>query len=337
MFRLMARKALLILILLPLLNMLGFFYAQVHPGMVTYGGVVRPDMAPPRPQLTWQPYADYVQALFQGDLGSVGIIPVADVVVTPLGQSLVLLAAALALILLLGPVIGFLSVSPRSRRITPLALTLTTLGASMPGFFLGVAIISVMLYTVLYNPNVRATPLPISGFGYDNHLILPILVLASRPVLQVARLTAGFFEHELQKDYIRVARSKGLSWFRLFWTHVVPGIISPIVVTIGQSTRLLVSGLIIVETLFQWPGVGAMFMMGVGIRTDGRAPIQYFGSPPLLAILAVVFGAMLLTSDFVATLFATWLDPRVREGTLDLGGRATGRPAGQSVPNRAEA
>ena len=329
MFRLLIRKAILILILVPLLNVLGFFYAQVHPGRVTYGGITRPDLIPPLSErLSWQAYADYVGALRQGDMGSIGIIPVADVVLGPLGNSLVLLGIALAIIVVIGPLIGFISVSPRSRRITPLALTLTTLGASMPGFFLGVAIIAAMLYVVLFNANVTQTPLPISGFGFGINLVLPVLVLASRPTLQVARLTAGYFEHELQQDYIRVARSKGLGWFRLFWQHVLPGIASPILVTVGQSMRLLLSGLIIVESLFQWPGVGAMFMMGVGIRTDGRAPVQYFGSPPLLAMLAVVFGAMLLFSDFFITLLATWLDPRLRQAADRS---ASGRTAGARV------
>lgn len=325
MFRLLSRKAILLLVLIPVLHITGFFYAQVHPGVVTYGGILRPESTPPvAERLSWDAYTLYLQGVLQGDLGQVGIIPVVDVVLIPLRNSAVLLAIALSIILIVGPLAGFLSVSRRTRRITPVALILTTLGASMPGFFLGVAVISLMLYTVLFTPGITRTPLPISGFGFDIHLILPVLVLASRPTLQVARLTAGYFEFELQKDYIRVARSKGLGWFRLFWHHVAPGIAAPIVVTVGHAMRLLLSGLIIVESLFQWPGLGAMFMMGVGIRTDGRAAVQYFGSPPLLATLAVLFGALLLVSDFVTTLLTNLLDPRLREAGEQGSGAAWG-------------
>ena len=119
-----------------------------------------------------------------------------------------------------------------------------------------------------------------------------------------------------------MARSKGLGWPRLFWAHAFPNVASAIVVTIGQSTRLLISGLIIVETLFLWPGIGRLFMLDIGIRADGRTPFDFFAHPELLAALAVVFGAMLLLSDLVASTIAYLLDPRQR------------RPANQGATTR---
>jgi ABC-type dipeptide/oligopeptide/nickel transport system permease component len=84
-------------------------------------------------------------------------------------------------------------------------------------------------------------------------------------------------------------------------------------VTLGQSTRLLISALIIVETLFLWPGIGRLFMLDIGIRTDGRTPFDFFAHPEMLAALTMVFGGLLLLSDLVASIAAYLVDPRQRQ------------------------
>lgn len=308
---LVLRKTLLALFILPILNLLGYFYAQTYPGLNPFFGSRGQNSTNQD-----QPYPVYLQELLQGNLGRVDLVPISELLVEPLRNSLILLSLALFIVVLLGPLLGVLSVSSRTRRITPLALLITMGGASMPGFFLGAAIISTMLYLVLYT-SATVSFLPISGFGLDKHLILPILVLASRPTLQVAKVTATLFENELQRDYVQVARSKGLTSRRVSWRHVWPNIVSPVLVTIGASIRLLISGLLIVEALFQWPGVGNLLMLAIGIRTDGRAPVSYFANPELLAALAVIFGFLLLCSDLIITILATGLDPRVRESVSE--------------------
>lgn len=312
MARLIGRKLLLILLLLPILNLVGFFYA------VIYRRIPLPGARPGSQPHDLPSYRAYLDGLLAGDLGRVGSAPISSVLAEPIINSLLLLAAALTLIVMLGPLLGALAVSRQTRRIRSPALIVTTVGQSVPGFVLGVTIISLMLLRT-FSSGTRSTPLPLSGFGLDEHLILPVLVLAIRPLLQVVRVTSELLEHELQQEYIRVARGKGLSWRSVYWRHALPNIVAAVVVTLGQSARLLISGLIIVETLFLWPGVGRIFMQAVGIRADGRVPLQFFASPDLIAALAVLFGGWLLLADLVTSIAATWADPRLRHAPPQRG------------------
>ncbi|MCA9991882.1 MAG: ABC transporter permease [Ardenticatenaceae bacterium] len=305
MVQLIGRKLLTLLLFIPLLSMLGFFYATTHPANNV------PTAANPAGVVDAS-YLTYVQNALGGDLGTVGSAPIREIVAQGILNSLVLLALTMLLTFFLGPMVGFLSVSRRTRRIRPLALVITTAGQSLPGFFLGVAIIALMIYGILSFARGRI-PLPLSGFGLDEHLILPVLVLATGPMLQVGRVTANLLENELQQDYIRVARSKGLSWQGLYWRHAFPNIVAAVIMTIGRSTRWLISGLIVVESLFLWPGIGRIFTFAVGIRIDGREPVGYFLHPELLAILVVIFGLGLLLADFVTSVLAYWSDPRLNK------------------------
>ncbi len=154
--------------------------------------------------------------------------------------------------------------------------------------------------------------IPWQGYGLDGHLVLPVLALAVRPVFYLARVTAGLLEHELQQDYIRTARSKGLPWHGVLFRQALPPITSPVFTSIGHALRMLVSQLIIVEALFNWPGLGRMFLATLGIRTDGGPPTPFYASPETLAALAVIFSFMLLSIDLIASVLAYWCDPRLR-------------------------
>lgn len=297
MLRLLARKFLLILLLVPTLHLLGFLYATTHP---IYTGE----------PIT---YSEYLTTFFSDGLGRVGSAPVSEILATNIQNSLVLLVLTLISVVFVGPLLGFVSIRRRTKRITPIATLITTAGSSMPGFFLGVAILAGMLYGVFGLSSSVGTILPISGFGLDEHLILPVLVLASGPTLQVARITASLIENELQQDYIRVAQSKGLNWRGVFWRHAIPNVAAAIISTIGRSMRIIIGGLIVVEALFSWPGIGRIFTYSVGVRLDGRQPFGYFLHPELIAMLAVVFGLSLLLADLIASIAAYGADPRLRQ------------------------
>lgn len=311
MFRLIARKLIIILILLPILNMAGFFYALVHPHLFAPGvnaaAVKLEEIVP------WEAYRSYLQGVMSGDWGQVEQISVREVVMTPLQHSLILVTVALIFTIVTGLLLGFLSISPRTRRISPVAVVILAAGSSMPGFLLGGMILSLMVYRTLY-AGARSTPLPLSGYGLGAELILPVLVLSIQPALHIAKITAGLLEYELQQDYIRVARAKGLSWFMLLWRHALPNMLASVVITMGEAMRLIVGTLVIVEAIFIWPGIGRIFLFTIGLRLDARPPGVFFGNPPLLAAIAAVFGALLLLADLLANLVAYAFDPRLRYG-----------------------
>lgn len=311
MAKLVLKKLLLILLLLPLLSFAGFQYAVAHPRYNPYAGTSILSLN--RFEGFEMPtYGDYLRGLAQGNWGEFNGTPVWDVVKGPLRDSLILLGSALVLSTLGGIIIGVWAISSRTLRAKPAVVLLINAVLSMPGFFLGVAVIGAFIYATMTGQLTKA-PIPLSGYGLDEHLILPTVILASRPTMQIAKITANLMEHELQQDYVRVARSKGLGRLALFWQHAFPNILSAAAMTIAQSSRTLISGLIIVESLFLWPGIGRLFMYDIGIRSDGRSVWDFFAHPHLLAALAVLFGIMLLVTDLLASVAAFALDPRQRK------------------------
>ena len=303
MLRLLWRKLSLILILLPILNVVGFYYALVHPRL----------FASPRSTSVNEldaSYGDYLASVFRGEFGMAGQQTVWSIVAEPLKNSLILVGIALVVAIIFGVLFGLLSISPRTRRMSPMALSVLSAGASLPGFLFGGIVLSLIVYQTLYAGRGQSI-LPISGFGIDEHLILPVFVLAIQPTMYIAKVTAGLLENELRQDYVQVARSKGLSWMRLLWRHAFPNMLAPVLLTIGESMRLMIGALVIVEAIFIWPGIGRIFLLTIGIRLDGRPTGIYFGNPPLMAFITVFLGAMLLFADLIATLISSAVDPRL--------------------------
>lgn len=303
MFRIVLRKVGLMLLLLPLLNFIGFQYALVHPRFFAPRVLNQSD--------TTTPYLTYLRHLLAGDIGRVGSADVGTLLGRPLLNSLILIGFALLITAVMGVLIGFSTISPRTSRIRPAGLFLTTAGASIPGFLLGGVIISIFVYQILYG-GLGQMPLPMSGFGIDSHLILPLLVLAVRPTLHLAKVTASLLENELQKNYIRAVRSTGASWRRVYWRHAFRNILAPVIVLLGQSLRFIVGGLLIAETMFSWPGIGRFFVLATVANENLSGQFQYYANPQLLAALAVVIGFLLLTADLIADLAALAADPRLR-------------------------
>ena len=165
------------------------------------------------------------------------------------------------------------------------------------------------------------TLLPISGFGIDRHLVLPVIVLSIQPTFHLAKVITGLVENELHKDYIQVANSKGLTWVQLVRRHVWPNILSPVLVTIGEAMRIMVGALVIVEAIFLWPGIGRILLYSVGLRLDAGPAGAFFGNPNLIAILAVIMGSWLLLADLIANVLAYRYDPRI--GAVDKAGVVT--------------
>lgn len=313
MIRVATRKLLLFVVLLPLLNALGFAYATSFAPTQVRNQFDFMQTREDTPPFTTA-YPAYIRELLGGSFGAIQFVPLTTIVGEPLRNSLVLLGIGLVGTIVLGPLLGVGAISPRTGRIRSSMQAFLTVGSTVPGFFFGSVLIVLILYLTRWQiyrgPN---TVLPVQGFGFDSHLILPVLTLAARPILYVAYLTAGLLENELQQDYVRVARSKGLIWRAQLWRHALPNISASVVTALGQSVRMLVGSLILVEALFSWPGIGRMLLNVLALNEEGIAN-NYFLNPALLALLVVILGALLLLADLLASLIATASDPRLRSG-----------------------
>jgi peptide/nickel transport system permease protein len=259
-------------------------------------------------------YPEYLRNVLEGDFGMMRLQefgatvgPITDLLGHSLPRSLILLGAALGFSVIAGMAAGFLSVNYKTYRTKPLALVVSIAGFSMPGFYMAILIIYLMIRAAMtYGREVFL--LPTTGYGLDTHLILPVLALSVRPMAEIARLTAELLSEELPKDYIRVARSKGLSERVVIRGHAFRNVVAAVVNALSNSWAYLLGSLVIVETVFNWGGVGESLVKAVTFS-------QYAGSrfnPALVAGLATAMALLFLLADLVTGLTARALDPRLR-------------------------
>ena len=302
MLRLIFRKLTLILILTPTLHAVGFYYAQQHPSYY------RPRYTDNEDGLS---YTAYLKDIFLNqEWGLIGSAPLETVINERLINSLTLILFALTLTAVGGLLIGILSISSQTGQIRPWLFIFTTAGASLPGFLLGGTIIAITVYQIL-NGNLSKFPFPLSGTGIDNHLILPMIVLATRPTLHLAKLITGLLQEQFQTDHIRTARSKGARPFRVTWRHALPNIWPPIINVLSQSLRFIVGGLLIAEVMFSWPGLGQLFVFSIIVNENLSGPFSFVANPYLVAALFTVVGLLLLTADLIAAVTTRALSPHL--------------------------
>jgi peptide/nickel transport system permease protein len=203
-----------------------------------------------------------------------------------------LLGVSLALSVVLG--VGAGVWSARSGR-SP-GILLSILGLSMPSFF--VALLLQMLVIFLTRQLGRSL-LPVGGFGWDAHLVLPALVLAARPFAQITRVTHISVTETLGEDFVRTARSKGLTSMLVWWRHILLVSAPPIITTVANSIRFSLSSLPVVELYFGWPGLGLTLLRTIARRDD-----------QLSAALALSLGLTFLVLTTISDLVVRRLDPR---------------------------
>jgi peptide/nickel transport system permease protein len=245
----------------------------------------------------------YLVRLFAGDLGLTTAgsdtllpVPVAEVIAERLPRSLGLLGIALLISALIGVFLGVSAARSRSGSSLGI-LFLTIIGVSIPSFL---AAFLLQWGATTYTRVVGKSLLPVGGFGWDNHLILPVLVLAARPVAQITRLAFVSVREVLQQDYVRTARSKGLHHYRVVSTHVLRNAAIPILTTIGLSLRFSLSSLPVVELYFGWPGAGFTLLKGIA-KQDSDLTIG----------LALCFGILFILTNLVLELSYRLIDPRL--------------------------
>jgi peptide/nickel transport system permease protein len=157
------------------------------------------------------------------------------------------------------------------------------------------------------------TLLPVGGFGWDKHIILPLLVLAARPLAQITRVTYVTVEEILKQDYVRTAYSKGLRSLYVTAVHIIRNAAVPVLTTIGLSLRFALSSLPIVEFFFGWQGIGYTLLQSISNRDDD-----------LTIVLALCLGILFILVNLLLDLSYTIIDPRLRDRAALIRGSRKG-------------
>ncbi|HXQ34838.1 MAG TPA: ABC transporter permease [Anaerolineales bacterium] len=255
-------------------------------------------------------YFGYVSRFSQFDFGETYNGEPVQVAIVRLGLvSLGLVGIALALSIVLGVVLGRLAVKRDSMKVSSWLTLLSTVGLASPGFYIAILLITFFLLLTIYGPG-NDLLIPFQGFGWDAHLILPVLVLMVQPTVKIAQVTGSTLTDELQKPYVKAGISLGLSFRSMKDRFAFRNVVAPILQAIASSARLMVAELIIIERLFNWPGIGRF--IGNVLEPNAGFFDAVVLTPPTMAALLAALVMMFLAIDFFTIFIARLVDPRLR-------------------------
>jgi peptide/nickel transport system permease protein len=253
-------------------------------------------------------YGLYVKHLFLGDrFGWPGLgfsynsrLPIREELAHRAPKTLSLAVGAAFIWLVVGVSVGVISAVKRRTLADRLAMGFALVGISMPVFWLGLLSLYLFWQRLHFLPGTGYVPLADNPIQWFLHLVQPWIVLALLYAAFYARMTRGTLIETLGEDYIRTARAKGLSEFKVVIKHGLPGSLAPIVTMFGIDIALLVGGAIVTESIFNIQGLGYWVIQSVFTQDF----------PVVVAIVFVGATAVVLASVAVDIVYAV-LDPRV--------------------------
>jgi peptide/nickel transport system permease protein len=240
-------------------------------------------------------YRSFMVGIAHGDLGmSLRYnAPVTTQIREKFPNTATLALAAMLFAILFAIPLGILAAVYRGTAIDHAAMTLALAGISMPNFWLG------PLLAILFA--VRLGWLPVSGMGGLSHLILPAVTLGAALSAILARMTRASVLEELRELYVLAARARGLSGARAVLRHAFRNSLIPIVTIIGLQFGAVLTGTIITETIFAWPGIGRLLIQAINFR-------DY----PLVQGCILFISVTYVTMNLITDLTYGFLDPRIR-------------------------
>jgi ABC-type dipeptide/oligopeptide/nickel transport system permease component len=240
-------------------------------------------------------YGDFMAGLVRGDLGSSMRFnePVTTIIVERMPATFELAAASMLVGIAIAIPLGIAAAVWKGTAIDHGAMTLALLGISIPNFWLG------PLLAIVFA--VELGWLPVSGRGTVAHLVLPAVSLGAALSAILARMTRATLLDELRELYVLAARARGASRFRAVLAHAFRNSLIPIVTIVGLQFGAVLTGAVITETIFAWPGVGRLLIQAIGFR-------DYPLVQGCILLIAVTYVSMNLLTDLAYGA----LDPRIR-------------------------
>jgi len=244
-------------------------------------------------------YADYLLGVLHGDFGpsfKYRDFTVAELLWTGFPASLKVGGLAIALAVLLGITLGTLAALRQNSGIDYAVMATAMTGITIPNFVMA------PLLTLIFG--VWLSWLPVAGWngGAPRNLVLPVIALALPQIAYIARLTRGSMIEVLHANYIRTARAKGLRARIVVVRHALKGALLPVVSYLGPATAQVVTGSVVIETIFGIPGIGRYFIQGA-LNRDYT----------LVMGTVIVFAVLIILLNLVVDLLYGLLDPKVRQ------------------------
>jgi peptide/nickel transport system permease protein len=294
-----------VLICISMITFVIAFVVPADPAIAVAGAKADPKtLAEIRLQLgldqpLYRQYAHYVDRVLHGDLGRSYIRreSVTSLLAQRFPATAILAVSAMATSLLLGILMGFLSAAMREQLLDRILFVFALAFVSVPVFWLGTMLLIIAAFSF--------HALPLGGFGNWRALILPTITLTLGSAGYYSRILHTNLAEALDQDYIRTARGKGLSPSRVVVKHALANALLPLLTLAGLDLAGLLSGVVLTETVFNWPGIGRLAFEAV-LNLD----------IPLI-MGTVLFGAMLVVlANIAVDVLYAWIDPRIRLGRI---------------------
>ncbi len=242
----------------------------------------------------WVQFGIYLKQIVTGDFGLSYRrgTPALDLVLTYLPATIQLALAALLITIVVAVPLGIVAAVRKNSWIDNALSVAALLGQSLPVFWLGIMLILLV--------SVQLRLLPTSGYGELRHLILPAITLAFSNIALVARITRSSMLEVIRQDYIRTARAKGLPERTIMVRHALRNALAPVVTVLGLQIGTLLGGAIITETVFGWPGAGALLVSSITYR-------DY----PVVQVMVVISALIFVVTNLLVDIIYVMLDRRV--------------------------
>jgi len=241
-------------------------------------------------------YLRYMQLVARGDFGNSlrEPRPVTEVVLDRVPATLELAFASLVLAVVIGIPIGIFAALRRNSLVDRGLMAFAFLGQSAPNFFVGILLILCF--------SLWLQVLPSAGRGTWQHLIMPAVTLSTYGMASMARLTRSSILEVLGADYVRTARAKGLRDSSVLLGHVLRNAALPVITILGLQVGLAISGAVITETVFAWPGMGRLAANAV-FRRDY----------PVIQFTVLLIATSVVLINFLIDIIYGLVDPRIRQ------------------------
>ncbi|QGJ74576.1 ABC transporter permease [Sinorhizobium meliloti] len=243
----------------------------------------------------YEQYLRYVTGLVQGDFGRSYLqkTEVATLIASRLPASLLLMAGAITCELIFGLTMGIVAALRRGSRTDDTLMIASFVGVSAPQFVIGILL--------LYVFAVKLGWFPIGGYGTFAHLVLPSVTLGFLGAGWYSRMMRSSLIEVMRQDFIRTARATGAGRAKVLFRHAMPNAILPVIAMIGIDIGLFMSGIVVVESVFSWPGIGQLAWQAIQ-----RVDIPIIMGVTLVSAFAIVLGNLL------ADLITPLIDPRIK-------------------------
>lgn len=240
-------------------------------------------------------FATFMANAVRGDLGTSIRMkqPAVDVFLSRLPNTLLIIPWALLLAMLVGIPLGVVAALHRGRLLDRVAGTVAVLGVATPNFWLGIVLIFVF--------SVELGWLPAGRMGGPSHYVLPVITLGTFLTAGFMRLTRSTMLEVLESEFVKLARIKGLSERVVVWKHCLRNALIPVLTLWGVFVGNLITGAIVTETVFAWPGIGRLTYEAVIYRDF-----------PLLQAVIILKAVLILAINLVVDILYAYVDPRIR-------------------------